>query len=391
MSGRRGRLAAVLGLVVTIAAVGGGVVAAALLHQLSFESYWLLVLVGLSFTGVGAMVAYRRPHEPMGWLMFAVGGLWLVSVAAGQYAMLDYRVHHGSLPVGWLAVLAVPSWPAAFVALTLAIVLFPNGRAPSARWRWALCTIGGMSAIWFVVTLVAVVPLLIDDSIRIDSNGNIVQLAHRTSFYGLTLALLGLTCATTVIAWLLSQSFSYRRLAGERRAQQKWILAGVMTSFVMILASFAAGNSSVSDFTALGIVAMPLAMGVGILKYRLYEIDRLVSRTLSYAIITALLVGTFAGLVLLSTRMLPLSSEVGVAASTLAAAALFNPLRARVQRAVDRRFNRSRYDAEATVAAFAARLRDAVDLDAVQADLLDAVGGAVQPAHATIWMRRESP
>jgi hypothetical protein len=231
------------------------------------------------------------------------------------------------------------------------------------------------------------VPLLVGDTIRIDSNGNIVQLAHRTSFYGLTLALLGLTCATTVIAWLISQTFHYRRLGGERRAQQKWILAGVTTSFVMILASFAAGNSRVSDFTALGIVAMPLAMGVGILKYRLYEIDRIVSRTLSYAIITAVLAGVFVGLVLLSTRVLPFSSEVGVAASTLAAAALFNPLRVRVQRAVDRRFNRSRYDAEATIAAFAARLRDAVDLDAVQDDLLEVVLGSVEPAHATIWMR----
>jgi hypothetical protein len=130
-------------------------------------------------------------------------------------------------------------------------------------------------------------------------------------------------------------------------------------------------------------------MGVGILKYRLYEIDRIISRTLSYAVVTAILAGTFAGLVLLSTRVLPFSSAVGVAASTLAAAALFNPLRARVQRAVDRRFNRTRYDAEATVAAFAARLRDAVDPDMVEADLLEVVASAVQPAHATIWMRRE--
>ncbi len=134
-------------------------------------------------------------------------------------------------------------------------------------------------------------------------------------------------------------------------------------------------------------IALPIGIGVGILKYRLYEIDRLVSRTLSYAILTALLAGTFVGLVALTTDLLPFSSSVGVAASTLAAAALFNPLRRRVQRVVDRRFNRSHYDAEATVAAFAARLRDAVDLDAVQTDLLDVVRGAVEPAHATVWIR----
>ncbi len=122
-------------------------------------------------------------------------------------------------------------------------------------------------------------------------------------------------------------------------------------------------------------------------KYRLYEIDRLISRTLSYAILTALLVGTFVGLVVLTTDALPFSSTVGVAASTLAAFALFNPLRRRVQRAVDRRFNRARYDAERTVAAFAARLRDAVDLDAVQAELLATVRHAVEPSHATVWLR----
>jgi hypothetical protein len=130
-------------------------------------------------------------------------------------------------------------------------------------------------------------------------------------------------------------------------------------------------------------------MGVGILKYRLYEIDRLISRTLSYALLTALLVGTFIGLVALTTDTLDLSGRVGVAASTLVAAALFNPLRLRIQRLVDRRFNRAHYDAEATVAAFTARLRDAVEIDAVRADLLDAVNRAVQPTQASVWIRQE--
>jgi hypothetical protein len=130
-----------------------------------------------------------------------------------------------------------------------------------------------------------------------------------------------------------------------------------------------------------------VAIGIGILKWRLYDIDRLISRTLSYAVLTALLVGTFVGLVALTTDLLPFSSTVGVAASTLAAAALFNPLRIRVQRLVDRRFNRARYDADAAVAAFAARLRDAVDLETVRSELLAAVNRAVEPAHATIWLR----
>jgi hypothetical protein len=134
-------------------------------------------------------------------------------------------------------------------------------------------------------------------------------------------------------------------------------------------------------------VALPLGIGFGILKYRLYDVDRLISRTLSYAIVTATLIGVFGGLVLLTTRVLPFSSPVGVAASTLAAAALFNPLRGRVQKLVDGRFNRARYDAEATVAAFAVRLRDAVEVDAVLGELTAAAAGSVEPAHVTVWVR----
>src|SRR4029077_1387596 len=146
----------------------------------------------------------------------------------------------------------------------------------------------------------------------------------------------------------------------------------------------------VSDTGTLGLAALPISIGVGILKYRLYEIDRLISRTLSYLILTSLLVGVFVGIVVLATDVLPFSSPVAVAASTLAAAALFNPLRLRVQRLVDRRFNRARYDAEAIVAAFTMRLRDAVDLDTVRGELLRAVNGAVQPAHASVWIRPPS-
>ena len=138
------------------------------------------------------------------------------------------------------------------------------------------------------------------------------------------------------------------------------------------------------------VLALPVSMGVAILKYRLYDIDRIISRTLAYALVTGLLVGVYAGLVLLATQVLRFSSPVAVAASTLAAAALFNPVRRRVQRAVDRRFNRARYDADQTVAAFAGRLKDAVDLDTVQADLLDAVGSALEPAHLSVWLSRDS-
>jgi hypothetical protein len=134
---------------------------------------------------------------------------------------------------------------------------------------------------------------------------------------------------------------------------------------------------------AIGLV--PLAIGIAVLRYRLYDIDRIISRTLSYAIVTGLLVGVYAGLVLLATQVLSIKSPVAVAAATLATAALFNPVRRRVQRAVDRRFNRARYDADRTIEAFAARLQDSVDLAAVQADLASLVHRALEPAHVTLW------
>ena len=136
----------------------------------------------------------------------------------------------------------------------------------------------------------------------------------------------------------------------------------------------------------IGVATLPVGMGVAILKYRLYEIDRIISRTLAYAIVTGLLVGVYAGLVLLATQVFRVHTPVAVAASTLAAAALFHPVRRRVQRVVDRRFNRARYDADKTVAAFAARLKDAVDLDSVRADLASVVTKALEPAHVSVWI-----
>jgi hypothetical protein len=183
------------------------------------------------------------------------------------------------------------------------------------------------------------------------------------------------------LAVVIRQVLAYRRSSGMRRQQLKWLMSGGAIAVIGLIESLAVGGAFVA------VVALPISIGVGVLRYRLYEIDRLISRTLSYGILTALLVGTFIGLIGLTTNTLALPGRVGVAASTLGAAVLFNPLRVRIQRIVDRRFNRVRYDAEATVAAFRARLRDAVELDAISADLLDTVNHAVQPTHATVWIK----
>jgi hypothetical protein len=200
------------------------------------------------------------------------------------------------------------------------------------------------------------------------------------------------------VFWLLfagRQVASWRRADGERRQQLKWLMSGAAICMAGLTVTVVFGTldtkaspaaQSALDVLSLAVVALPVSMGVAILKYRLYDIDRIISRTLAYAIVTGLLVGVYAGLVLLATEVFRFHAPVAVAAATLAAAALFNPLRRRVQRAVDRRFNRARYDAEQTVAALAARLKDAVDLDSVRDDLATVVQKALEPVHVSVWM-----
>jgi hypothetical protein len=181
--------------------------------------------------------------------------------------------------------------------------------------------------------------------------------------------------------------------SGERRQQLKWLASGVTVATVSLVISLLTSGEDPSpveralgDVIWIGIIALPVCIGVAILRYRLYEIDRIISRTLAYAIVTGLLVGVYTGLVLLATQVLTVKSPVAVAVATLVAAALFNPLRRRVQRIVDRRFNRARYDAERTVDGFAADLQGAVDLDSVRDGLVDVVHRALEPAHVSAWV-----
>ena len=169
--------------------------------------------------------------------------------------------------------------------------------------------------------------------------------------------------------------------------QLKWFAAAAVLVVVTFIALILTNSDSVAAaiLNNLALLCLDAAIAVAVLKYRLYEIDRIISRTLAYTIVTGLLVGLYAGLVLLATQVLTLKSPVAVAGSTLVAAALFSPLRSRVQRAVDQRFNRARYDADEMVAAFAVRLKDAVNPDAVQADLASVVQRALEPAHVSMW------
>jgi hypothetical protein len=193
-----------------------------------------------------------------------------------------------------------------------------------------------------------------------------------------------------LLAAVISMVVRFRGSGTEQRLQLKWVLyAAVVVGVVILVASELTNDPLLEWETVFPLI--PVAVGVAILKYRLYDIDRLISRTLAYAIVTGLLIGLYAGLILLATQVLQITSPVAVAASTLAAAALFSPLRGRVQRAVDRRFNRVRYDADQTVAAFAARLQEGAALDAVRSDLLAVVNQAVEPAHISVWIAGPGP
>ncbi len=345
---------------------------------------------------VGTLLAARRPRNPIGWLLLAL--LILGNSPTGQYAELDYRMHHGTLPLGRAAVVLSAGWPMFLVIIGILLWVFPDGRLPAGRWHRmsvALVTAGVLLGLAASAPGVAAAA---GHVIRVRADGSPVPPGQPW------LILQSITIAAALaswLGWLGWQIPSFRRSAGERREQLKWLYSGatvflaaaLLGVFIVPLAlgdPAGSGPPLVNDLFNLATAALPVCLGVAVLKYRLYAIDRIISRVISYAIITAVLAGVFAGLVLLATEVLPVRAPAAVAVATLIAAAMFNPLRQRVQRVIDRRFNRAHYDAEAVVAAFTGRLRQTVDLDAVQGDLLTTVRRAFEPTAVWVWLARET-
>jgi len=354
----------------------------------------LTVAVLAVLIAVGLVIVRQQQRNAVGWLFVATGLIALVDTLCREYLVLDYRQHGGSLAFGRVAVevrggMALTAFLVAFPA----ILLFPEGKVPSVRWRRAL---------WAYVvgaTVFSVAQFAGEATVHVGAHPAIsIRGAVPNWDPGWFADHLWVLSPLFLAFWLASVGYQvrcWRRAKGERRAQLKWVMSGAAICVVSSVGIVLTGDDNslwarpVADVALVGVAALPIAIGVGILRYRLYEIDRLISRTISYTVVTGLLVGLFLGVVLLATRVLPFSSPVAVAASTLAAAACFNPLRRRVQRVVDRRFNRARYDAGATVAAFSARLRDAMDLDAQRALLSTTVHRVVEPAHTAIWIRSD--
>jgi len=348
------------------------------------------VWVSAAFAAVGLVLAWRRPSNPLGWIMLTGAFFFAVSEDASYYTVATYGLRHGDLPLGAVALLAQPGWAPGIVLLGLLVLVFPDGRLPSSRWRWLVAAYAAVGALWMTGAIVITVGALADHRTQVDSGGNLLLLSGNDPAASWWNLLQNLFFPVLVACWLASiasQALSYRRSSGIRRQQLKWLLAGsAVTPAGFGLAVLLRGVPWANAIGVIAFLALPVSIGVAVLRYRLFDIDRIVSRTLAYAIVTGLLVGVYAGLVLLTTEVFGFHTPVAVAASTLAAAALFSPVRRRVQRLVDRRFNRARYDAETTVAAFADRLKDAVNLDAARDDLVQTVHEALEPAHLSVWV-----
>ena len=382
---------AVVALAATVTILVGALfLGAAVTGRFSLASFWgaasVLVIIIVNAV-VGLLVARHQPANPIGWLLTGESVFLLLSILSGVYADMVYRLGRPGLPVIAPAALALDQlFSFALIGFPLVILLFPDGRLPSRHWRPVVGAYLAVTGAALLATTAATVGIALGHHADLQASGSLANLDRgSTAWLGPVMAGFFLVVAAFWLAVIGRQAMSYRRSSGDRRQQLKWLASGAAVCGVFGIWAITT-NSAIWQVLILGFAALPLGIGVGILRYRLYDIDRIISRTLAYALVTGLLVGVYAGLVLLATRVLPLSGPVAVAGATLAAAALFNPLRRRVQQIVDRRFNRARYDADQMIAGFAGRLTGATDLDTVRADLLAVVHQALEPAHLSVWL-----
>jgi hypothetical protein len=360
------------------------------LVQLSAETASPVVAV-VSASTVGALLASRRPRHPVGWLPLAFVLCLVATAAAAQYIVYGLLVRPGALPAARYAARYYPA--TVFTALALLgfiLLLTPTGSLPSPRWRWWARIMVATPVVLLVVVTLAPEPLhprsqAVGSPFDLRRLSGVVLVANQVA---LAVTLLGVLVAAGSLV------VRFRRARGIERLQLRWVaVAAALVSLAgaAILAGLAAGvpgAPGLLGWAAGGCVAvLPVALGAAILRYRLYDLDRIISRALAYGLLTVLLGGGYAGVVLALGGLLGQSSSLAVAVATLAVAAAFQPARRRIQRAVDQRFDRRRYDAAQTIQAFSTRLRQQVDLDTLTAELLAVVDQTMQPTRVSLWLR----
>lgn len=347
-------------------------------------------LVFIVFAVVGWIIVRRHARHAVGWLFMSAAALMILTVASSAYARLAYA-RGANLPLAdeaaWISLWV---WVPPTVALSLIFLLFPTGLPPTPRWRWVLWAAAIQQAL-FLAAVVETWPRRGPSFVM--SSGDIGEISGSPALGALAnggMAFLMITCAVSLI-------YRFRRSRGVERLQLKWVAyaAALMGALMVVTIVGAFGEEPMENTLyvialALAVTALPVAAGISITRYRLYEIDVILNRTLVYVVLTSLLAAVYFGsVVVLQSLVAPIAanSDLAVAAATLTVAAVFRPLRDRVQAFIDQRFYRRKYDAAETVAKFSARLRHQVDLDALSSELVGVVSKTMQPAHASLWLR----
>jgi hypothetical protein len=359
------------------------------LAQLTPDAFVGPVLAAVSGTTIGAVLASRRPRHPVGWLLLVLGLSLIAGGVAPAYAAYGLLARPGALPA---AHAVARYWPITVVtaqtALSFVLLLTPTGSLPSPRWRWWARVTAAAAAILLVGLAVASGPLdpqyqLLGGPFDYRGQGGVLLVVNQLALAFTTLA---------VVVGAASLVVRFRRATGVERQQLRWVAwaaALAVLGAVVALGGVAVGATAVVTWTISACFAvLPVAIGAAILRYRLYDLDRIISRTLAYGLLTLLLGGGYAVVVLGLGQLLGRDSSLVVAAATLAVAAAFQPARRRVQQVVDRRFNRRRHDAAQVIEGFAVHLRDQVDLDALHTELLAVVDQTMQPTQASLWLRQ---
>jgi hypothetical protein len=346
--------------------------------------YALYGAAAIVFVVVGWLIAERRSSNAIGPLLVVFGALFAQYLPADLYVHLPGRPPAAEFAALFESVLDAPM----FILIAVVLILFPDGRLPSPRWRWAVRA--GLIGIGLAVAGYVFNPeplQLFPDYRSPFGFAGFPGMVLVYLAYSVMLVLLILAAVALVVRW--------RRGNPVERAQIKWVVAGalvLLATEILNIATFRPDepNEITTILASVGIVLVPIAMGIAILRYRLYEIDRVISRTLSYAVVTGILTAVFVGVILLLQALLtPITDgqTIAVAASTLAVFALFQPVLRRVGRTIDRQFDRARFDGDLTVAAFAARLRGDLDLVTVSHEISRTADTAVRPSKVAVWLR----